>query len=142
MLLRCLPADTSSTSSVLFPSAATNSRPPFASTAKWSNRPLTPGSGIVLMSLSAAVACARAPMGNADKKINKTAAGVFIEFDCVLFISQRLNRIEPRGFPRGIKTEHDADGAGDGHRGGDGRQRQQRWPMQQPGDGHRHAAPA
>src|SRR5260221_3258941 len=54
MLLRRLPAARSTTSSVLFSRAATKRQCPFASMARWSMRPLTPGSGMVLVSLSAA----------------------------------------------------------------------------------------
>src|SRR5436190_13344308 len=47
-----LPALRSSTSTVLFPRAATNSRRPLTSTLKWSKRPLTSGKGIALTSWS------------------------------------------------------------------------------------------
>src|SRR5262245_52454285 len=64
-----LPAASSTTSSVLLPSAATKSRLPLGSIAKWSKRPVTPGNGMVETSFKGSKSAPWLVRGDAPSKI-------------------------------------------------------------------------
>src|SRR5437773_437155 len=77
-----LPALRSNTSTVLLPSAATNSRCPLTSIAKWSNRPFTSGIGIVLMSFSETESSARTAIAARQQRANQNAL-LIASFNCL-----------------------------------------------------------
>src|SRR6185369_12017069 len=68
---------------------------------------------------------------------------VFVVFKTVRwrwsFVSQGFDGVEPGGFPCGVEAENNSDGAGDGHRGDDGGERQERGPVQEMGGRHGRA---
>ena len=56
------------------------------------------------------------------------------------FVAEGLDGVEAGGFPGRVEAEDNADGAGDGDGGDDGREREERGPVQEMGDGHGRAA--
>src|SRR5437899_11164985 len=96
---------------------------------------------MVLFSVKGVACCACAPTRSAEEKINKTAVSFFMDFDSVLLITKRVNRVEPRRFPSRIVAKADSNGHRHCDGGDDGGQRRHGRPIQKGSDGDGYAAP-